>query len=271
MRGQKKWFVLFFALLLGLAAVAGCNSAPGPGQSGNKEAPEGKVEWREIAVEDAPAAIREWVEENYQKRGHDYRFTAEGAFFLVAWGERPTGGHRVTIDEIKRGAEGLEVRATLHAPPPGAVVTQALTYPYALAFAPGLKEEAVRFSVAEAGGTKTAGQAAASSQNFRLFEPEPGATVDVDRPLSIRGQARVFEATFTIELEDGHDVLAKQVVTASAGAPEWGDFAVELKLEKVPTSPHGTLLFVTYSAEDGSRQEELVVPLKFSRFNQVGG
>ena len=112
-------------------------------------------------------------------------------------------------------------------------------------------------------------QPVAQSDNFRLFTPAPDTTVTVGQPLTIRGQARVFEATFSIELEDGHNLLAEEVVTADEGAPGWGDFEVQLDFDP-PTSPHGTLLFVTYSAQDGSRQEELVVPVKFDRVVPLG-
>ncbi|MGB9887009.1 MAG: Gmad2 immunoglobulin-like domain-containing protein [Moorellales bacterium] len=108
----------------------------------------------------------------------------------------------------------------------------------------------------------------AQSENFRIFAPAPGSTVTVGRPLLVRGQARAFEATFILELEDGHNVLARQVVTADNAI--WGNFEVELEFE-APTSPHGTLLFVTESAADGSRREELAIPLKFDRVVPIGG
>jgi hypothetical protein len=110
----------------------------------------------------------------------------------------------------------------------------------------------------------------ATSENFRLFEPAPGSTVAVGRPLTVRGQARVFEATFILELEDGHNLLASQVVTADNAGPHWGNFSVELEFD-APTSPYGTLLFVTIDADDGSRREELAVPVKFDQVVLGGG
>lgn len=266
MRWQKL-LVLGLACFLLLPAVAGCSGAPGSGKAGDgRAAAEKKLEWREITLAEAPAAIQEWVKGNYFVEGTHTRFTAQGAYFLVAWGEKPTGGYRVTIAEVRQGPDGLEVRAVRQAPAPDAAVTQALSYPYALAFAPGVKEQKVTFRVEE---VRQVPPPVASSATFRVFEPAPGSIVTVGRPLRIRGQARVFEATFIIELEDGHDVLARRVVTASAGAPAWGDFLVELPF-KEPTSPYGTLLFVTESPKDGSRQEELAVTVKFDRFVPLG-
>lgn len=209
--------------------IAGCGGASGSGKAGEGRTAAGeKVEWREISLVEAPAAIREWVEGNYKFEGTFARFTAEGGYFLVAWGEKPTGGYRVAIEEVRQGPAGLEVKAVRRAPAPEEAVTQALSYPYALAFVPAVKEQQVTFRVEEVSQVTPA---VAASASFRLFEPAPGSTVTVGRPLRIRGQARVFEATFIIELEDGHDILARQVVTASAGAPAWGDFLVELSLQ----------------------------------------
>jgi hypothetical protein len=117
-------------------------------------------------------------------------------------------------------------------------------------------------------GSASAPAPVAQSENFRIFTPAPGSTVTVGQPLLVRGQARAFEATFILELEDGHNILARQVVTADNAI--WGNFEVELNFE-APTSPHGTLLFVTESAADGSRREELAIPLQFDRVVPIDG
>jgi hypothetical protein len=99
----------------------------------------------------------------------------------------------------------------------------------------------------------------AHSDSFRLFEPAPAQ--GIRRPLHIEGEARVESGRFTIELEDGHDLLARRDMVVEA-APAWGSFSVELDYE-VPSSPGGTLLFIYEAPRDGARVEELVVPLEF--------
>ncbi len=55
---------------------------------------------------------------------------------VVFLGERRTGGYTVEITAVESSAEGLIVTPRESAPPPGAMVTQALTQPWALALVP---------------------------------------------------------------------------------------------------------------------------------------
>ncbi len=95
---------------------------------------------------------------------------------------------------------------------------------------------------------------------FQVVQPAFGAVIR--SPVRITGRASVFEGRFDIEIEDGHNVLATRRVTASVGAPGWGAFDVTIPFDK-PTNPYGTIIFVTYSAKDGSRQENLLAPVRF--------
>lgn len=49
---------------------------------------------------------------------------------LVLLGERPTGGYAVAVDEVLGASGRYVVRAVEDEPDPGAIVTQALTYPW---------------------------------------------------------------------------------------------------------------------------------------------
>lgn len=78
---------------------------------------------------------------------------------------------------------------------------------------------------------------------------------------TIAGEARVFEATYSYVVEDGHDELASGFGTTSAGAPEWGRFSFPLKVTK--KRPNSTLHLVLFesSPKDGSRTHEYAVRL----------
>lgn len=86
--------------------------------------------------------------------------------------------------------------------------------------------------------------------------PAAGATV----PTTIRvaGSAVVFEATLVVELVRDGAVLEKQTVTATAGAPERGTFETTLH---APSPGAATIEAYAPSAEDGSRQHEMDVPV----------
>lgn len=77
----------------------------------------------------------------------------------------------------------------------------------------------------------------------------------------ISGKAQIFEAQCGWVVEDGHRQLARGFESADAGAPEWGNVAFTVNIEKA--DPNATLHPVWFeaSAKDGSRQNELPVLL----------
>lgn len=104
----------------------------------------------------------------------------------------------------------------------------------------------------------------AENETFRIFEPKPDTIID--KTLTVRGEARVFEAMLSYSLEDGHVILAEGHVQASQGAPEWGSFEIETTLLQQPTSPAGVLTIYEVSAKDGSPVHQLHIPVKFKDF-----
>jgi PrcB C-terminal len=56
-------------------------------------------------------------------------FSSECAVFLLA-GQRNTGGYSIQPNGAALDGETLVIDATVQGPPPGSIVTQALTYPY---------------------------------------------------------------------------------------------------------------------------------------------
>ncbi len=78
---------------------------------------------------------------------------------------------------------------------------------------------------------------------------------------TIKGKARIFEAVVDYVVEDGHNELAKGSVQATKGAPEWGEFTIDLNVKK--DEPNSTLILILFetSANDGSRQKELMIAL----------
>ena len=60
----------------------------------------------------------------------DYELPRQGRVRLtVRGGERRTGGYRVAVSRITRDGPTLTIQCEIHAPPPGALVTQVLTSP----------------------------------------------------------------------------------------------------------------------------------------------
>ncbi|SHL72368.1 Gmad2 immunoglobulin-like domain-containing protein [Flavobacterium xanthum] len=97
-----------------------------------------------------------------------------------------------------------------------------------------------------------------ANQRFRQVTVEKVA----DNKFQLQGQAQVFEATFNWVVEDGHNELKKGYVTTDAGAPEWGKFDFTIDVEKKEEYSTLNLILFEASAQDGSRQYELPIPLK---------
>lgn len=57
----------------------------------------------------------------------------EGTYLVAFWGEKPTGGYSVEITSVRSDGGRVGIQLYLKDPPPDAMVTQALTYPYAAA------------------------------------------------------------------------------------------------------------------------------------------
>ncbi|MFA9559151.1 Gmad2 immunoglobulin-like domain-containing protein [Evansella sp. AB-rgal1] len=99
---------------------------------------------------------------------------------------------------------------------------------------------------------------------FKIYTPAPYS--EVTNQVLVRGAARVFEATFQYEIEDGHNVLASGYSIATDGAPEWGEFEIVIDFdEKEVTNDSLTLILFEGSPKDGSRINELIVPLKVNK------
>jgi len=61
-----------------------------------------------------------------------------GTYLAAYWGEKPTGGYSLAVRSARLEGERVSVQLSLKEPPPDAMVTQALTYPYAVALVRGL-------------------------------------------------------------------------------------------------------------------------------------
>ncbi|WP_078410008.1 Gmad2 immunoglobulin-like domain-containing protein [Priestia abyssalis] len=97
------------------------------------------------------------------------------------------------------------------------------------------------------------------NEAFKISAPIPNQTIHED--FTLKGTARVFEATFHYKLEDDqHNILAEGFITADKGAPEWGDFEVKISFKET-TSTNAMLTIFEESAKDGSPQHELFIPL----------
>jgi hypothetical protein len=105
--------------------------------------------------------------------------------------------------------------------------------------------------------------------DFRSLEPAifvetPGVGAALGSPFTLSGTASVFEGSFTARLLDsaGHSIVRTQV-QASVGAPGRGRFRTTVSFST--TAQSGTLIVYSQSMEDGSRQNEVRIPVTFAQ------
>ena len=99
---------------------------------------------------------------------------------------------------------------------------------------------------------------------FRSFSPQPNEEVGLS--LVIKGEARVFESTFSYRLRD-EDGIVLYEDHAMANAPDvgqFGPFEVSVKYPK-PKGSQGTVEVFDYSAKDGSEIDKIIIPVKFKK------
>lgn len=107
-----------------------------------------------------------------------------------------------------------------------------------------------------------AGRSGLARSDFAHYVPaivvdSPAPAAKVGQTFTVSGSASVYEATFVVELIRDGEVLDKQTVTASAGAPARGSFETTLEA----TAGDATIRAFAPSAADGSPQHEVDVPV----------
>lgn len=72
--------------------------------------------------------------------------SGEGTYLAAYWGQKPTGGYSLGVRSARLQGERVSVELALEKPSPDAIVTQALTYPYAVAVVRDLNPQGKQFS-----------------------------------------------------------------------------------------------------------------------------
>jgi hypothetical protein len=80
--------------------------------------------------------------------------SGNGTYLAAYWGEKPTGGYSLAVRSARLEGARVTIRLALKEPPPDAVVTQALTYPYAVAVLRNLDPRDKNFSFVDQNGRK---------------------------------------------------------------------------------------------------------------------
>jgi germination protein M len=96
-----------------------------------------------------------------------------------------------------------------------------------------------------------------------IFVESPAIYDEVTSPVRVTGTANVFEATFILQIrDDNNNRLADVFVTAASGTGTRGTFDVTVPFAQ-PQTVSGTLVVFWESAQDGSPQDTVQIPVVF--------
>jgi len=145
-------------LLLLLACGCSADNGPEPSADDPSEAPRdlrvGRIsagapgqgpEEPQVIVAPSAAALSEAIGANVSDSG-------EGTYLAAYWGEKPTGGYSMAVESAHLKGSTVTVRLALREPPRDAILTQALTYPYAVAVVRDLDARGKDFSFVDEEG-----------------------------------------------------------------------------------------------------------------------
>lgn len=189
-----------------------------------------------------PDPVRGWIDRSRQLAAAGYFDTMEydnKTFVFVARGERPTGGYAVRIlDATRRRDNTIEIRVEFTRPPPDAIVTQAVTYPYDVV---AINETALPLTLVLEGndrpsrmtrlrGIDSLPDIVAQSFTIKIFRPAPLA--HVERRFTLSGVALVPEGTVFYRVIDSGGAVRKVGGILSTSPLDWSYFESSLELPR---------------------------------------
>ena len=84
--------------------------------------------------------------------------SGDGTYLAVYWGMKPTGVYSLAVESARLEGDRVTVRLALQEPPPDAILTQALTYPYAVALVRDVDPRGKDFSFVDQNGQELDGR-----------------------------------------------------------------------------------------------------------------
>lgn len=147
-------------LLLILLSACSTTGSPGPSDGGSPETQEPRNLRVERVASGAPGegprepriVLAPSAKALSEELGAQIGDSGEGTYVVVYGGQRPTGGYSAGVAGARVEGDRVTVRVSLEDPPPDAIVTQSLTYPYGISVLHGLAPGGKSFSFVDGDG-----------------------------------------------------------------------------------------------------------------------
>jgi hypothetical protein len=211
-----------------------------------------------------PMEVKEWVNNSRTMHIAHTKIFEGRRYILASYGEKPTGGYGIHIEDVEIGSDAIVVTIGHSDPAEGQNVTEALTYPRDIVYTENLSlpieyvatgdREYVPLLV----GIEELPTIMAESEFIKVFAPAPGS--NVPETFTVEGVANVFEGTVNYLLRDTDgETTLEQYTTAGMG--DWYFFEMDIELPD-DFGDTFTLEMFTYSANDGSVTNLVEIPLQ---------
>lgn len=208
--------------------------------------------------------VKTWVEESIVVKGLHQKTFGDYDVYVVAFGEKPTGGYEVKPGEVTFAEPNkLQFEAVIVEPAPGEMVTQVITYPHII-FA---VEQGVEVNVVKTGVVREIDGEASDGEGKNLLDDVKvegeGKYVQLEfidkgnifkDVLLIKGETTVERLKFT--LEDGHNIYVEQDVVLKL-VDGTSSFTVELQLPPM----EGFLMLAVLAEVNGQWKDDAFVPI----------
>lgn len=147
-------------LLLILLSACSTTGSPGPSDGGSPETQEPRDLRVERVASGAPGegprepriVLAPSAKALSEELGAQIADSGEGTYVVVYGGQKPTGGYSAGVAGARVEGDRVTVRVSLEDPPPDAIVTQSLTYPYGISVLHNLAPEGKSFSFVDGDG-----------------------------------------------------------------------------------------------------------------------
>ncbi|HHY14157.1 MAG TPA: protease complex subunit PrcB family protein [Thermoanaerobacterales bacterium] len=243
-------------ILLIILTIITLITVPGYGDNGNQVHING-------GLLQLPNEIVEWIEyskEIFIAQTYEYE---DDLYVFVSYGEKPTGGYTVEITDIDEKSDALEVVVNFTQPNPDDNVTHAITYPYDMKVVEPTDKEIIFIAEGSESYVPTLlyidklEPIVAGKKGIMVFEPAPES--ETGKSINFRGIANTFEGTVNYRIETlvGDELLEGYTTGAMM---DWGYFEENIEIPNDAPSELSLIIF-TYSAKDGSVEDEFEIPL----------
>lgn len=120
-----KRFALFIGVLMTVLTLGGCSL--GKTQGGNQKS---NIEYTLIKAEDVPETFKSQIDMEMKQEFDMVYSDGNYMYIAIGYGELPTGGYNISLEELVEKNGKICIRTRLHAPEDESNVIQEFTCPY---------------------------------------------------------------------------------------------------------------------------------------------